>query len=85
MTPEEEIALLRAENAALREQNAWLLERVQHLEARLAKDSHNRSKPPSSDGLARKPKPRSLRRKSGKKPVGQALWTGRLVAAWMSE
>lgn len=53
MTSEEEIALLRAENAALREQNAVLLERVQHLEARLAKDSHNSSKPPSSDGLAR--------------------------------
>ena len=71
MTPEEEIALLRAENAALREQNAVLLERVQHLEARLAKDSHNSSKPPSSDGLARKTKTRSLRRKSGRKPGGQ--------------
>lgn len=70
MTPEEEIALLRAENAALREQNAVLLERVQHLEARLAQESHNRSKPPSSDGLARQTKTRSLRRKSGRKPGG---------------
>ncbi len=81
MSPEEELVLLRAENAALREQNALLLERVQDLEARLAKDSHNSSKPSSSDGLARKT--RSLRRKSGKKPGGQLGHRGetlRLVA-----
>lgn len=36
MTPEEEIAALKAENATLREQLTALLERVQELEARLA-------------------------------------------------
>lgn len=44
--------------------------RVQELEGRLRKDSHNSSKPPSSDGLAKKPK--SLRESSGRKPGGQA-------------
>jgi transposase len=51
------------------------------LEARLAKDSHNSGRPPSSDGLGRKTK--SLRRKSGKKPGGQLGHRGetlRLVA-----
>ncbi len=44
MTPAEEIAELEAENAALREEIAALVARVQELEARLAKDSHNSSK-----------------------------------------
>ena len=69
MTLEERIAELEAENAALREQVTVLAARLQELEARLAKDSHNSGKPPSSDGLARKTK--SLRRRSGKKPGGQ--------------
>src|SRR5262245_27306878 len=63
MTPDEE-STLRAENAPLREQAQTLLARVQELEGRLAKDRHNRSRPPSSDGLRRKPK--SQREKSGK-------------------
>src|SRR5690349_23165591 len=81
MTPQARIAEMTAENAALREQMAALLTRVQELEARLAKDSHNSGEPPSSDGLARKTK--SLRRTSGKKPGGQLGHRGetlRLVA-----
>jgi transposase len=69
MTLHEEIATLKALNAELVAQNAALAARVQELEARLAKDSHNSSKPPASDGLGRKTK--SLRQRSGKKAGGQ--------------
>src|SRR5215510_1892328 len=81
MSPEDEIAALQAENARLREQVEALGALVQELQARLAKDSHNSGKPPSSDGLGRKT--RSLRKKSGKKPGGQLGHRGetlRLVA-----
>ena len=46
--------------------------RIKHLEDILEKDSHNSSKPPSTDGF-KKPKKqtKNLRRKSGKKPGGQ--------------
>jgi transposase len=43
--------------------------RVTHLEAILAKDSHNSSKPPSTDGFKRPQK--SLRENSGRQPGGQ--------------
>src|SRR2546428_5870728 len=49
---------------------ASLTQRVAELEARLAQDSHNSSKPPSSDG-AKKPV-RSQRTRSGRKVGGQA-------------
>ncbi len=69
MTKDEELDRLRQENAALREQVALLSERINVLEAKLAKDSHNSHLPPSSDRFHRQPK--SLRKKSGKKPGGQ--------------
>jgi len=67
---------LAAENAWLREENKRLSARVKYLEERLAKNSSNSSKPPSSDGPA-KPKPKNLRRKTGKKPGGQPGHAGR--------
>jgi transposase len=81
MTPTARSAELEAETAHQREQIAALVARVQELEARLAKDSHTSSKPPSSDGLGRKMK--RLRRRSGKKSGGQLGHRGeplRLVA-----
>jgi transposase len=64
------MAALRADNDALRAQIQELVAQNQELQARLAKDSHNSSKPPASDPLGRK-RPRSQRRRSGKKPGGQ--------------
>jgi transposase len=52
---------------------AWILSlfsRIEALEQRLGMNSTNSSKPPSSDGYA-KPKPKSFREKTGKKPGGQ--------------
>jgi transposase len=47
-----------------------LLARVAELEARLAKNSQNSSKPPSADAFV-KPPPRSLRKKTGRRPGKQ--------------
>lgn len=69
MTLEERLAYLEVENARLREQLAAALAELQALKGQRAKDSHNSSKPPSSDGLARKT--RSLRPRSEKRPGGQ--------------
>lgn len=80
---EEEASQLRKENAELKEalrqkdQRIEELEgllvsallRIEELERRLAKDSHNSSKPPSSDGFKRKGKKRPS---SSKATGGQA-------------
>ena len=70
-SPDAEVGRLRGENAALRAQVEQLLEQVRELQARLAKDSHNSSKPPSSDPPFKKPPPRSLRQSKGRKRGGQ--------------
>lgn len=69
MTPDERIAELEALVAQQRGQITALLAEVQDLRGKLAKDSHNSHKPPTSDGLQRRP--RSQRRPSGRKSGGQ--------------
>ena len=64
----------RAELAEAREQ-------IAELEARLRQNPRNSSRPPSSEGLAKPaPKPRSLRKKSGRKPGGQDGHKGTTLA-----
>ncbi len=67
----EEIARLRAENAALQQTVATLTARIAELERRLGLNSENSGKPPSSDGLKKPPRTVSLRESSDKKPGGQ--------------
>ena len=64
------IAFLENTIANLNANIEQLLDEISELKETLNKNSTNSSKPPSSDGLAR-PKTRSLRQKSGKKPGGQ--------------
>ncbi len=82
-----ELEALRAENQALRTDLAKALEgleeanaRIKHLEGQAAKDSHNSSKPSSTNGF-KEPvrKTQSLREKSGKKSGGQPGHPGKTV------
>jgi transposase len=55
----------------LREMVVQQAARIQKLEDQLAKNSDNSSKPPSSDGLRKKPAPKSLRPKGKRRSGGQ--------------
>jgi transposase len=64
------VVSLRAELAERLAELERALERIAELEARLRQTPRNSSNPPSSEGLA-KPAPRSLRKRSGRRPGGQ--------------
>ncbi len=80
-TDQERIAQLEAELAALQAYVRELQAENAELKRRLANaqtDSHNSSKPPASDGLARRPRP--SRPPSGRKPGGQRGHPGHHLA-----
>jgi hypothetical protein len=64
---------LESRLSELEKANARLIARVAELEGQLKKSSHNSSKPPSSDGLRKKPakEVKNSRQRTGRKPGGQ--------------
>jgi len=74
------ILLLQNQVAELVKQNELLSARVSELEDRLNKNSRNSNKPPSSDGLQKKPKLRpAFARPKGKKSGGQEGHQGKTL------
>jgi transposase len=62
---------LAAENAQLRAVVEQLRSELAELRRQLSMNSQNSSQPPSSDSPFTKPAPKSLRRRSGRRPGGQ--------------
>lgn len=63
--------VVAAQAATIERLEAWIFEQdaeIAELKRRPAADSCNSSKPPSSDGLGKRPAPKSLRKASGRRP-----------------
>lgn len=71
---------LKSQNEELKQTVASLEHTIKELEEQKNKDSHNSSKPPSSDGYRKPPAPKSSRGKSGKKSGGQKGHKGNNLA-----
>jgi transposase len=65
------VVSLRQELAGARAELERARERIAELEARLAQSPRNSSKPPSSEGLGKPARRRSLRKRTGRRPGGQ--------------
>ncbi len=77
-------AIIEELRAIVAEQQTMIMElraTIAQLEAKLAANSSNSNRPPSSDGLKKgPPKPHSLRQRTGKKPGGQPGHPGTAMA-----
>jgi transposase len=75
------VVSLRGELAQARAELERARERIAELEAQRRQTPRNSSKPPSGEGLGKPPpRPRSLRKKTGRKPGGQDGHEGRTLA-----